>query len=134
MADQQSTKNEEIHASPSNPSSQLNRAEFLKRTGVLAAAAAVPAGVIEAARPLTSRASAAKVTINYMVAGGSPFSEVVQKMLPMFTAQQGIKVNVVTLPYEQTFSKAVIEARNRTGAYDVIQMNRPTLPAFIAPS
>ncbi len=110
------------------PHTDISRGEFLKRTGAVAAIAAVPG-----LKPLSAH-TRTSVTLNYMVAGGSPFSEVVQRMLPTFTARTGITVNVVELPYEQTFSKAVIEARNRTGVYDVIQMNRPTLSAFVAPN
>ncbi len=108
----------------------LSRRGFLKSAGVLAGAAMAPTRMLEA--PIT-RALKSSVTVNYMVGGGSPFSEVVQKMLPTFTKQTGIKVNVIELPYEDTYPKAILEARNRTGAYDVIQMNRPTLAAFTEP-
>ena len=70
-----------------------------------------------------------------MVAAGSPFSEVVVKLIkPVFTKQTGINVNVVELPYEDTFPKAILEARNKSGAYDVIQINRPSLAAFVKPN
>lgn len=121
--------NPEVHADQREPET-LSRRGFLKTAGAVAGAAMVPGGVLEASVKRTLKSS---VTVNYMVAGGSPFSEVVQKMLPTFTKQTGIKVNVIELPYENTYPKAIIEARNKTGAYDVIQMNRPTLAAFAAP-
>jgi len=77
-----------------------------------------------------SSSTFASTKITYMVAGGSPFSEAVLKLLPEFEKESGIKVEVVELPYEQTYSKGIIEARNRTGAYDVIQINRPALAAY----
>ncbi len=58
----------------------------------------------------------------------------VKLIKPVFTAQTGINVNVVELPYEDTFTKAVLEARNKSGAYDVIQINRPSLAAFVKPN
>jgi multiple sugar transport system substrate-binding protein len=73
-------------------------------------------------------------TINYMVAGGSPFSEAVLKLLPEFEKESGIKVNVIELPYEQTYAKGLLEARNETGTYDVIQINRPSLAAYAEPN
>ena len=69
-------------------------------------------------------------TVRYMVAAGSPFSVAVLKRLDEFESQTGIKVEVVELPYEQTLPKSIIEARNKTGAYDVIQINRPSLAAL----
>jgi len=104
----------------------------------LAGAAVVAGSVI--AGPLVGSAGASTrrrkaVTISYMVGAGSPFSEVVQKLIaPVFTKQTGINVNIVELPYEQTFPKAILEARNKSGAYDVIQINRPSLAAFVEPN
>lgn len=115
---------------PRHTQQTVSRRGFLKTAGALAGAAVVPANVLGSP---VRRALKSPVTLNYMVAGGSPFSEVVQKMLPTFTKQSGIKVNVIELPYENTYPKAIIEARNKTGAYDVIQMNRPTLAAFAEP-
>lgn len=77
--------------------------------------------------------TATATTINYMVSGGSPFSDAVLRILPEFEEATGIKVNVIEIPYEQTFPKALLEARNKTGAYDVIQINRPFLAAFAEP-
>lgn len=114
----------------------LTRGTFLRRAGVVAAAVAAPGalGTAKRAAAAASRSSRG-VTINYMVAAGSPFSEIVQKMIaPDFTKHTGIKVNIIELPYQNTFTKAVLEARNKTGAYDVIQMNRPTLAAFVKPN
>jgi multiple sugar transport system substrate-binding protein len=112
--------------------SSLSRGRFLLGAAALAGTAA--------AGPLAGSAGAAvrrrkAVTINYMVGAGSPFSQVVQKMIkPVFTKQSGINVNIVELPYEQTFPKAILEARNKSGAYDVIQINRPSLAAFVEPN
>jgi multiple sugar transport system substrate-binding protein len=112
--------------------SNLSRGRFLAGAAALGGAAV--------AGPLVGSAGAAvrrrkAVTITYMVGAGSPFSQVVQKMIkPVFTKQTGINVNIVELPYEQTFPKAILEARNKSGAYDVIQINRPSLAAFVEPN
>lgn len=77
-----------------------------------------------------SRDVGAAGTVRYMVAAGSPFSVAVVERIGEFEEQTGIDVEVIELPYEQTLSKSVIEARNRSGAYDVIQINRPSLAAL----
>ncbi|HWK29669.1 MAG TPA: sugar ABC transporter substrate-binding protein [Solirubrobacter sp.] len=115
----------------------LSRRRFLTRAGGVAASG-LAAGPLLAAcgggGGGGGSAAAGKSTINYMVVSGSPFSEVVQKMIaPVFTEQTGIKVNIVELPYEQAFPKGVLEARNKSGAYDVIQINRPNLAGFVGP-
>lgn len=72
-------------------------------------------------------------TVKYMVAAGSPFSVAVLKRLPEFEEQSGIKVEVIELPYEQTLPKSILEAKNQSGAYDVVQINRPSLAALAEP-
>ena len=110
----------------------LSRGRFL--AGAAAVAGSMVAGPLVGSAGATVRRKKA-VTISYMVAAGSPFSEVVQKLIgPVFTKQTGIKVKIVELPYEQTFPKAILEARNKSGAYDVIQINRPSLAAFVEPN
>lgn len=128
-----------MHAKRDEIAAQAAAGQGISRARLLGGAAAM-AGVAAAGGPLAGVAKAggrrrsATVTLNYMVAAGSPFSEVVQKLItPVFTKQTGIKVNVVALPYEQTFPKAILEARNKSGAYDVIQINRPSLAAFVEP-
>jgi len=71
--------------------------------------------------------------VRYMVASGSPFSVAVLKRIPEFEKTTGIKVEVIELPYEQTLSKSILEARNKSGAFDVIQINRPSLAALAEP-
>jgi ABC-type glycerol-3-phosphate transport system substrate-binding protein len=71
--------------------------------------------------------------VRYMVAAGSPFSVAVLERIPEFEAATGIDVEVIELPYEQTLPKGIIEARNKSGAYDVIQINRPNLAALSEP-
>src|SRR5689334_22790766 len=64
----------------------LSRGRFLAGATAAAASAGPLAGV---ARATTRRRSA--VTLSYMVAAGSPFSEVVVKLIkPVFTKQTGI--------------------------------------------
>lgn len=110
---------------------RLNRGRFLGGAAALAGVAVAGPFVGSAGATTRRRKS---VTISYMVGAGSPFSEVVQKMIkPVFTKETGINVNIVELPYEQTFPKAILEARNKSGAYDVIQINRPSLAAFVEP-
>ena len=72
-------------------------------------------------------------TVHYMVAAGSPFSVAVIKRIPEFEKATGIKVEVIELPYDQTLSKSILEARNKSGAFDVIQINRPSLAALAEP-
>ena len=72
-------------------------------------------------------------TVRYMVAAGSPFSVAVLKRIPEFEEATGIDVEVIELPYEQTLPKSILEAKNKSGAYDLIQINRPSLAALVEP-
>jgi len=79
----------------------------------------------------------ASTKITYMFTRG-PFNEPVLELIPEFEKEWGIRVEFVELPYEVTYTKGILEARNRTGAYDVILINRPAFasygePGFLVP-
>ncbi|GIP35717.1 ABC transporter substrate-binding protein [Paenibacillus sp. J2TS4] len=51
---------------------------------------------------------------------GHPTSNSIQKMLPEFEEQTGIKVNLEIIPYSDLTSKALMNFSSRSGRYDVI--------------
>lgn len=51
---------------------------------------------------------------------GHPTSNAIQKMLPEFEEQTGIKVNLEIVPYSDLTSKALMNFSSRSGRYDVI--------------
>jgi multiple sugar transport system substrate-binding protein len=100
---------------------------------LLISACAAPAAPAAPAAQTGAQATGECTSVKYMVAAGSPFSVAVVKRIPEFEEQTGIKVEVIELPYEQTLSKSILEAKNASGAYDLIQINRPSLAALAEP-
>ena len=68
----------------------------------------------------------------YLAPASTPFSDAVLALLPEFEAESGIDVEVILAPFDQMFQKSILAATNKTGEYDLIQMERPTLPAYVA--
>jgi len=87
-------------------------------------------GMMVSLSVIGSSTSFAAKEITYMVVGAAPFSDVVLERLPEFEKQTGIKVKVVPVPHAHTFEKAIMETIGRTGAYDVIQIDRPMVAPF----
>lgn len=110
-------------------------AEPLSRRQLLGAAAkSAVALALGAAFPAVVRART-KTTITYMVNAGYDASAVAQEMIPKhFTPETGIEVNIVSIAFADVFPKTVLAAKSESGAYDLVQMNRNTLPALVQPN
>ena len=99
----------------------------------LLVACAAPAAPAAPATGGEAAATAECNSVKYMVVAGSPFSVAVLERVAEFEEASGIDVEVIELPYEQALSKSILEARNESGAYDLIQINRPSLAAIAEP-
>jgi len=115
---------------PGNKALRYSRREFVGR-GLRTAGGVVGSSLLLSRRSLAAQGEQG---VTYMVAGGSPFSAAVIQRIPEFESSTGIKVQVVELPYEQTLPKAILEAKARSGVYDLIQINRPNLAALVEPN
>jgi len=73
------------------------------------------------------------INVKYLAPASTPFSDAVLRLLPEFEKETGIKVEVILLPYDQLFQKSILAAANKTGEYDLIQIERPFLSAFVEP-
>ncbi|MCX6089118.1 MAG: sugar ABC transporter substrate-binding protein [Candidatus Atribacteria bacterium] len=71
--------------------------------------------------------------VRYLAPAATPFSDAVIRLLPEFEKETGIKVEVILLPFDQIFQKTILAASNKTGEYDLIQLERPFLPAYVEP-
>lgn len=47
-----------------------------------------------------------------------------------YEAQTGVRVNISEFPYDDLFSKEMIDLKNATGAYDLIMLDDPWFPRF----
>jgi len=84
------------------------------------------------AKSKTKTDATAKNKVVYLAPAATPFSDAVLALLPDFEKESGLKVEVILTPFDQMFQKSVLAATNKTGEYDLIQMERPTLPAYVA--
>ena len=64
----------------------------------------------------------------YLAPAATPFSDAVLALLPDFEKESGLSVEVILTPFDQMFQKSILAAANETGEYDLIQLERPTLP------
>ncbi|MBI3748743.1 MAG: extracellular solute-binding protein, partial [Chloroflexi bacterium] len=62
----------------------------------------------------------------------SPTNDAIQKLIPDFTAQTGIKVNVISQDWATGHQKYLLAFKAKQGLYDVAQFDDPYLPAFAA--
>lgn len=59
-----------------------------------------------------------------------PSADAIRKLAPDFTAQTGIKVNLVQFDYDSAHQKMLLSIQGKAGAYDVIQFDQPFFGAF----
>jgi ABC-type glycerol-3-phosphate transport system substrate-binding protein len=60
----------------------------------------------------------------------SPTADAIKARIPDFTAETGIKVNVVDAPYDDAHQKMLLAFNSKKGAYDVVQFDNPYLAPF----
>lgn len=60
----------------------------------------------------------------------SPTNDAIQKLIPQFTSETGIKVNVVSTDWTSGHQKMLLAFQSKQGLYDVVQFDDPYLPAF----
>jgi multiple sugar transport system substrate-binding protein len=60
----------------------------------------------------------------------SPTEDAIKARIPDFTAETGIKVNVVDAPYDDAHQKMLLAFNSKKGAYDVVQFDNPYLAPF----
>jgi ABC-type glycerol-3-phosphate transport system substrate-binding protein len=60
----------------------------------------------------------------------SPTADAIKARIPEFTAETGIKVNVVDAPYDDAHQKMLLSFNSQQGAYDVVQFDNPYLAPF----
>jgi multiple sugar transport system substrate-binding protein len=89
----------------------------------LGASAAAAASNVVFAAPLLQ---ASKITI--LVNSGN--ADPIRKVVPGYTAQTGTTIEVLELPYDQSFQKLQIALSQKTDAYDVASLDDPWIPQF----
>ncbi|WP_162529276.1 extracellular solute-binding protein [Segeticoccus rhizosphaerae] len=62
----------------------------------------------------------------------SPSATALKKVAPAFTAQTGVEVKFVSLPYAQLAAKVLLSSKKSSSAFDVIQFDSPMLASLAA--
>jgi multiple sugar transport system substrate-binding protein len=115
---------------------RLDRGGLVKRAAVLAgAAAAAPlfGGAARAAVPRTAavaRANKGKLVMSAFQDGG--LTAFKTKIIPLFQAETGIKVEFVEDDYSSTFEKQFQDGISKAGQFDIYVMDDPWVPQFAA--
>src|SRR5260370_38604426 len=121
------------HRSANESERTVTRRRLLKLTAagalgvgaanLLGASAAAAASDVVFAAPLLQ---ASKITILVNSGDGDP----IRKVSAAYTAKTGTSVEVLELPYNQSFQKLQIALSQKTDAYDVASMDDPWIPQF----
>ncbi len=100
---------------------------------VLAALASVAAGC-SSSKSATPSSSGVPVkpsrTVTFLVSS-TPTVDNLLKMIPQFTQQTGIKVNVVNIGYDAMTQKETLDLRSQTGSYDVFWTEGTFLARYV---
>jgi multiple sugar transport system substrate-binding protein len=67
-------------------------------------------------------------SITFLVSSGN--GDAARKVSADYTAKTGTQVNVLELPYDQTFQKLQIALSQKTDAYDLASLDDPWMPQF----
>lgn len=106
--------------SPQTSAPGLSRRSLLKGT----AAAAVAAGGL--ARPAIAQGT----SITAITMGQGIFGQPLVELTPAFTKATGIKVNLITMGYNETIEKQVAAFAAHSSAYDVVQIDSIYLKGY----
>src|ERR1700682_4199025 len=111
---------------PTHPRGGLSRRQLLKVTAAgalgLGAASVLGTSMVSAA-PLLQ---ASKITV--LVNSGD--GDRVRNVAADYTKSSGTTVDVLELPYDQTFQKLQIALSQKTDAYDLASLDDPWMPQF----
>lgn len=75
-----------------------------------------------------SHTSGTTITVGLIT---SPSATAIQKLIPAFTKQTGIKVKVVSQDWQSGHQKYLLAFKSHQGLYDVIQFDDPYIGAFV---
>ncbi|EHJ95562.1 family 1 extracellular solute-binding protein [Agrobacterium tumefaciens 5A] len=102
----------------------MKRRHLLALTIALSASTALPAFGQDAAKPY------AGTQISVLMEGHAT-TDGIQALLPEFTKETGIEVNLEIVPEADITAKELLEFSSASGRYDVVQNNIIFIPAFV---
>ncbi|HTO34568.1 MAG TPA: sugar ABC transporter substrate-binding protein [Pararhizobium sp.] len=102
----------------------MKRRHLLALTIALSASAAVPAFAQDAAKPYDG----AQISV---LMEGHPTTDGIQALLPEFTKETGIEVQLEVVPESDITAKMLLEFSSGSGRYDVVQNNIIYIPGFV---
>jgi len=94
-----------------------------------APSASAPSASAPSASAPASAVSGGEITVALIT---SPTNDAIQSLIPQFTSETGIKVNVVSADWTSGHQKELLAFQSKKGLYDVVQFDDPYLPAFAA--
>lgn len=102
----------------------MKRRHLLALTIALSASAAFPAFAQDAGKPYAG-------TSLSVLMEGHPTTDGIQALIPEFTEQTGIEVNLEVIPESDITAKELLEFSSASGRYDVVQNNIIFIPGFV---
>jgi multiple sugar transport system substrate-binding protein len=108
----------------------LTRTAVLLATVALVAAACSNGSDTSPSESAGSSAPAPSGEITFLVSS-TPTVDNLIKMIPQFTAQTGIKVNVANIDYDAMTQKETLDLRSKTGQYDVFWVEGTFLARYV---
>ncbi len=102
----------------------MKRRHLLALTIALSASAAIPAFAQDADKPYAGTTLA-------VLMEGHPTTDGIQALLPEFTEETGIEVNLEVVPESDITAKQLLEFSSASGRYDVVQNNIIFIPGFV---
>ncbi len=106
-------------------------AGVLALMGLIAAACSSGGGGDASVAPSGASAAAPSGEITFLVSS-TPTVDNLIKMIPDFTAQTGIKVNVANIDYDAMTQKETLDLRSKTGQYDAMWVEGTFLPRYVS--
>ncbi|MGR9174339.1 ABC transporter substrate-binding protein [Rhizobium leguminosarum] len=102
----------------------MKRRQLLALTFALATSSALPAIAQNANQPYAGTHIA-------VLMEGHPTTDGIQKLLPEFTKETGIEVELEVIPESDITAKMLLEFSSGSGRYDVVQNNIIYIPGFV---
>jgi multiple sugar transport system substrate-binding protein len=102
----------------------MKKRQFLALTIALSASVALPAFAQDAAQPYAGTQLA-------VLMEGHPTTEGIQALIPEFTKETGIEVQLEVVPESDITAKMLLEFSSGSGRYDVVQNNIIYIPGFV---
>jgi multiple sugar transport system substrate-binding protein len=110
----------------------------VRSIGVAAAAASLTALAAVAVGPVAAQSPSAPVippgtTVNLLTFNGPQVAEPLIRRAPDFEAATGIHVNVIAVPFQDIYTKAILDASTGNNAYDAYVFNPQWFGDFATP-